>query len=79
MSTQKLTNVTLADYELFLQKAGCKHIRTNGGHRIYSRKDLTRPVVVQTHIDPVPEFIIKNALRALKLNKKDFFEILFKN
>lgn len=78
MSTQKLKNVSLADYELFLTKAGCKHIRDNGGHKIYSRKDLTRPIVVQTHVDPVPEFIIKNALRALELSKKDFFEILFK-
>jgi len=32
---------------------------------------------VQTHIEPVPEFIIKNALRNLGLKKKDFFEILF--
>lgn len=77
MSTQKLSNVSLADYELFLLKAGCKHIRDSGGHKVYSRKDLTRPIVVQSHIDPVPEFIIKNALRALGLSRKDFFEILF--
>lgn len=77
MSTQKLKNVSLADYELFLTKAGCKHIRTNGGHKVYCRSDLTRPIVVQTHVDPVPEFIIKNALRSLNYTKKDFFEILF--
>jgi len=77
MSTQKLKNVTLNDYILFLKKAGCKRIRTNDGHEIYSRKDLLRPIVVQTHVDPVPEFIIKNALRAMGLTKKDFFEILF--
>jgi len=77
MSAQKLGNVSLADYELFLIKAGCKKIRTNGGHNIYSRKDLLRPIVVQTHVDPVPEFIIKNALRGLGLTKKDFLEILF--
>lgn len=63
--------------ELFLRKAGCSHIRDNGGHRIYSRMDLSRPIVVQTHVDPVPEFIVRNALRALGLSKKDFFEILF--
>ncbi len=77
MSTQKLKNVSLADYELFLKKAGCSHIRDNGGHRIYGRADLSRPIVVQTHVDPVPEFIVRNALRALGLSKKDFFEILF--
>ncbi|EMS34612.1 hypothetical protein C943_03299 [Mariniradius saccharolyticus AK6] len=62
---------------MFLNKAGCKEIRRNGGHIIFSKKELTRPIVVQSHIDPVPEFIIKNALRALGLTKKDFFEILF--
>ena len=37
MSTQKLGNVSLADYELFLIKAGCKKIRTNGGHNILQK------------------------------------------
>jgi predicted RNA binding protein YcfA (HicA-like mRNA interferase family) len=78
MSTHKLRKVSLADYELFLKKVGCQHIRTTGGHSVYSRKDLLRPIVVQTHVDPVPEFIIKNALRVLGISKKDFFEILFK-
>jgi predicted RNA binding protein YcfA (HicA-like mRNA interferase family) len=77
MSTKKLTNVSLSDYILFLEKAGCKVIREKGGHKIYSKKELLRPIVVQSHVDPVPEFIIKNALRSLNLTKKDFFEILF--
>ena len=77
MSTKKLSNVKLSDFREFLFKAGCKLIRTEGGHEVWSKKDLTRPIIVQTHIDPVPEFIIKNALRNLKLKKKDFFEILF--
>lgn len=77
MSTEKLSNVTLADFRDFLSKAGCNHISTEGGHEKWVRKDLTRPIIVQTHIRPVPEFIIKNALRNLGLTKKDFFEILF--
>lgn len=77
MSTHKLSNVSLKDYREFLKKAGCKKIRTEGGHEIWVRRDLTRPIVVQTHECPVPEFIIKNALRNLGLTKKDFFNILF--
>lgn len=77
MSTRKLTNVKLSDYREFLKKAGCKCIRIEGGHEMWSKKELTRPIVVQTHIEPVPEFIIKNALRTLGLTKKSFFEILF--
>jgi predicted RNA binding protein YcfA (HicA-like mRNA interferase family) len=77
MSTHKLSNVSLADYRLFLSKVGCKCTRTKGGHEHWTRADLLRPVTVQTHVDPVPEFIIKNGLRILKLNKSDFFRILF--
>ncbi len=73
----KLSNVPLSDYREFLKKAGCKCIRIEGGHEVWSRKDLTRPIIVQTHECPVPEFIIKNALRNLGLTKKNFFEILF--
>ena len=77
MSTRKLKNVPLSDYRLFLEKAGCKYSGTEGGHEKWTRKDLTRPVIVQTHESPVPEFIIMNALRNLGLTKKDFFNILF--
>lgn len=77
MSTHKLSNVSLDDYRDFLRKAGCKKIRTEGGHEVWTRKDLLRPIIVQTHIRPVPEFIIQNALRNLNLTKKDFFNILF--
>jgi predicted RNA binding protein YcfA (HicA-like mRNA interferase family) len=77
MSTHKLTNVKLSDYREFLKKTGCKCIRTEGGHEVWARKDLLRPIIVQTHIEPVPEFIIKNALRTLQLTKQDFFDILF--
>lgn len=77
MSTHKLSNVSLSDYRDFLTKVGCKCVGIEGGHEKWTRKDLTRPIIVQTHIDPVVEFILRNALRNLNLTKKDFFEILF--
>lgn len=78
MSTQKLSNISVKDYRVFLTNCGCKFIRTSGGHEIWSRSDLFRPITFQTHIDPVPERIIKQALRVLTLDKKKFFEILNK-
>lgn len=41
-----------------------------------SRKDLARPIVVQTHVDPVPEFVIKNALKILGIDRNRFIEII---
>lgn len=77
MSTNKLCNVSLKDYRDFLSKIECKLSGIEGGHEKWTRKDLSRPIIVQTHESPVPEFIIRNALRNLNLTKKDFFNILF--
>ena len=77
MNTQKLSNVPLADFREFLEKVGCRRLSTEGGHEKWVREGLTRPIILQTHISPVPEFIIKNTLRTLSLTKKDFFEIFF--
>ncbi len=59
-----------------MQAQGCKNTRTSGGHEHWIRKDLNRPITLQTHVSPIPEFIVKNHLRTLSINKKDFFEML---
>ena len=76
MSTRKLSNVSLAEYQAFLELAGCTLIRTNSGHDVYTRADLLRPIVPQNHISPVPERIIRQGLRALGMSRSDFFDIL---
>lgn len=76
MSTQKLSNVSLREYRAFLAKAGCTISRTTGGHEHWTKPGLLRPITVQTHVDPVPEFIIANALRILGLAKADFWTVL---
>lgn len=76
MSTQRLTNIPLARYCAFLELAGCNLNRTSGGHDVFARADLLRPIVVQNHITPVPERIVRQGLRALGMSKGDFFDIL---
>ncbi|TAE33549.1 MAG: type II toxin-antitoxin system HicA family toxin [Cytophagales bacterium] len=78
METQNLSNILLSEYRKFLQNAGCSHYKTNSGHEHWRKEGLTRPITFQTHIDPVPEFIIQNALRTLGLTKKDFHDLLNK-
>ena len=74
MSSRHLRNISLKDYCIFLEHIGCKCIRTKGGHFQYARSDLGRPITLQTHVDPVPEFIISNHLRILGMAKKDFLD-----
>ncbi|MFT7283314.1 type II toxin-antitoxin system HicA family toxin [Nonlabens sp.] len=74
MSTKHLRNIPLKLYRDFLSDQGCVCNRKSGGHEHWSRKDLLRPITIQTHIDPVPEFIIKNGLRQLGVSKKSFLD-----
>lgn len=61
----QLSNIKLSDFRRFLEFMGLKSIRNKGGHEIWSRGDLLRPIVLQSHIDPVPEFIIKTNLKTI--------------
>ena len=72
MSSKHLRNVPLKLFKQFLKEMRFTCTRTNGGHEHWTRDDLNRPITIQTHVDPIPEFIIKNALMQLGLSKKDF-------
>ena len=74
--SRKLSNISLREYRDFLLYVGCKKIPGKGGHEKWIRKDLNRPITVQAHISPVPEFIIKNGLRTLGMTKDEFIEII---
>jgi hypothetical protein len=59
-----------------LELAQCKFKSNEKGHCKYIRSDLNRPIVFQNHIDPVPEFIVRNVLRLFPYSKDDFFDIM---
>ena len=74
MNTYKLSNISIAQFREFLFEIGCTRISIEGGHEKWHKNGCLRPIIIQTHIDPNPEFIIKNNLRSLGLTRKDFIE-----
>jgi len=76
MSRTSLSNVSVREYRIILANAGCTFIRITGGHEFWTKPGLTRPIAFQTHINPVPERIIKQGLTALKLTRQEFFDLL---
>lgn len=79
MSTKKLSNIPLKDFRKFLSSQNLNIIKDSkgrGGHEKWSKLGLERPITIQTHIDPVPEFIVKQILRHLKIEKKEFFKMM---
>ena len=82
MSTRKLSNISVVNFRDFLKYQGLNLIKEGkgrGGHEKWSRADLDRPITIQTHIDPVPEFIVKQGLRHLGMNREEFFRAFGKN
>tara|TARA_R110002049_G_scaffold162031_1_gene327656 strand:+ start:11307 stop:11555 length:249 start_codon:yes stop_codon:yes gene_type:complete len=81
MSTRKLTNIPLKDFRKFLSSQGLNVIKTakgRGGHEKWSKLGMDRPITIQTHVDPVPEFIVKQVIRHLEMNRNDFFKAMLK-
>ena len=76
MSANPLKNASLRDCRRFLMEAWCQTKRTTGGHEHWTRSDLLRPITIQTHIDPVPERIMKQIIRTLEIDRDEFVKIL---
>lgn len=75
MSTVKLSNISIAEFKEFLKDKGCTEtVSGNDGHEKWTKEGSLRPIVFQSHIDPVPEFIILNNLRNIGMTRKDFSE-----
>ncbi len=64
-----LQNVKVSDFRRFLESLGLSHISTTGGHEKWAKAGMLRPVIFQTHIDPIPETIIRNNLRTLGIRR----------
>lgn len=73
---RNLSNVTLAELRAILTKLGLQVERTKGGHEMWSKEGMLRPIVFQTHKQPIPEFVVQNAIKTLGLTKKEFIAML---
>ena len=64
-------------FDSFLVFIGCDCVREKGDHRIYTRKDLKRPVVLPRDMQ-LPVFVIRNNLRILGITPEEYLRILEK-
>ena len=73
---KKLSNITVKEFRDLLLRLGLQPLRTVGGHEIWTKPGLRRTIVFQTHIEPIPEFVVRNAIRDLKMTRKEIMEVL---
>lgn len=58
-----------------LENEGFTLARQRGDHLVYTKPGILRPVVVPRY-NPLPVFIIKNALRTAQISRERYFELL---
>ena len=73
---KKLSNITVKEFRELLLRLGLQPLRTAGGHEIWMKTGLRRAIVFQTHVEPIPEFIVRNTIRDLGMTRQEFLEIL---
>jgi len=79
MSAKRLSNIPLKHFRKFLKSQGLRVIkgtRGRGGHEKWSKSGLDRPITLQTRVDPVPEFIVKQVLRHLDMSREEFYKAI---
>ncbi len=73
---KKLSNLTIDDLRRVLRKLGLEYQRTKGGHELWSKPGMKRPVVFQNHLKPVPEFVVLKLMKTLGIDRNGFVEML---
>ncbi len=71
-----LQNLPLSDFLKFLKYQGWSYVRTTSGHEIWKKVGAIRPLVIQTHVDPVPIHVLKNNLQTMGKTAQDLIDFL---
>lgn len=71
----RITPITASRLRKVFEKAGFKHVRTEGDHFVYTKEGVLRPVVIPDWKE-VPVFIIKNNLRTAGITREAYFYML---
>lgn len=69
-------NIPLKSFRDYLRWKGLSLIRTRGGHEVWSRQNLSRPIIISSHIDPVPLMVVKTNLKTLGVKIDDYEDFL---
>ncbi len=73
---KKLSNISLKEFRSVLTILGLHKMRTKGGHEAWIREGLRRPIIIQTHIDPVSELVVRKTINDLGITRDEFIALL---
>jgi len=75
---ESLGQIRTSDFKKFLESQGLRHVRNKGDHEIWTRPDLSRPIVIVAGKKEIPEFHVWLNLKTLGLSVEDLKSFLEK-
>jgi len=72
----KITNIPLSKIRKFLTSHGFTKSHDTGGHEVWVKEGMPRPIVLQSHIDPVPVHIVNQIRRHCNLSTPAFCQVI---
>ena len=72
--TANIRTIKTSKFIKYLKSKGLKAIREKGDHLMLTRKDLPRPVVIQTKFKEQSILVIKNTLKLIDESVEDFLK-----
>ena len=73
---KKLSNISLKEFRAVLTALGLHKMRTKGGHEAWVREGLRRPIIIQTHVDPASELVVRKTINDLDITRDEFITLL---
>lgn len=71
-----ISNIPLPVIRKIIEAHGYKYSHDKGGHEVWIKEGALRPIILQSHITPVPLHIIKQICRHLNVTLKDFRKLV---
>ncbi len=71
----KLSPVSYKELVKVFEADGFQHVRTEGDHMVFTKSGVRRPLVIPKYA-AVPVFIIKNNLRAARMSRERYLDLL---
>jgi len=73
----RITSIPAKRLKSVFEKAGFECVRKEGDHFVYTKRGISRPIVIPDWPE-VPVFIIRNNLRSDGISREEYFDLLGK-
>ena len=76
MTVQAIRPIRWQKFEKFILDCGCSFVRQKGSHRVYSKPEMLRPIIIPAHTFDIPVGVIRSNLRTLGVTQEEYLKYI---